>query len=425
MGSVTFGVPEELAQKLRDAYGLQWFIETGTYRANTTQWAGANFANVVTIEAYPPYHERATRVLAHLPNVQAVLGNSGEMLAKILPAASAVVWLDAHWMGNMEASFENGMECPILAEIDALNATEMPHYILIDDARLFIDGPERTAHPEQWPGYDVLLRHLHAGKYPRAVFVYEDVIIAVPLYAAPLVKAHMGKGEMTVAVLTSNGYVGCLPGFAYLFNRYWDSRQAVKVVRYDRRPPALPANFSNFAIGRQSDYTWSSGLLRWLPYVNDSHLILFLEDYYLDKAVDVARVRELWNYAYTHPGVAKIDLTDDRLKVGRVDYGDDLVLSDENAPFQTSLQAAIWRVDFLTRFLHPSENPWQFEKKGTTRVRAARRAGKFDGLILGCTEPPLHYVNAVGGEGNKPGEFDRRKFPPELWRELAAKGLVQ
>lgn len=425
MGSVTFGVPEKLALLLRDGCNLQHFVETGTYRANTAQWAGKNFAHVVTIEGHPPYHERAVRVLEYLPNVTPLLGNSGDLLAEALPAEPALVWLDAHWMGNLEQSLVSGMECPILEEIAALNASPVPHCILIDDARLFLRGPERTAHARQWPDYEQLKALLHAGPYPRFVTVHEDVIIAVPAEAAPLVRQYTGRDAPLVAVLTSNQYVGCIPGFAYLFNKYWSDRQPVQIVRYEQRVPWKPANFDNFAIGNQSDYTWSSGVLRWLKYVNDTHVIVLLEDYFIDRPVDVARINRLWDTMRQHPEIAKIDLTDDRLKVGHSDYGDGLILSDENAPFQTSVQAAIWRVDFLMRFLHPSENPWQFEKKGTNRVRAARRAGTFDGLILGCAEPPLHYVNAVGGEGNQPGQFDRKKFPPELWRELESKRLVR
>lgn len=426
MGSVTFGVPESLALRLRDAGSLRHFVETGTYRANTARWAAAHFESVTTIEAYEPRYQRALQVLADVPRVTPLFGDSGKLLVDALPAEPALVWLDAHWMGDLEQSLKNGMECPILEEIAALNATPTPHYILIDDARLFLRGPERTAHAAQWPSYDRLLGLLHAGQYPRFVVVHDDVIIAVPAEAAPVVRQYLQRGDaLSVSVLTSNSYVGCIPAFGYLFRKHWNESQRVQVVRYDKRLPSKPAGFDNFAIGNQADYTWSSGARRWLHHVGDTQVILFLEDYFLDMPADVARIEQLWDYMRQHPEVAKIDLTDDRLKVGHSDYGDGFIKSDENAPFQTSLQAAIWRVDFLRQFLNDKETPWQFEKAGTRRVIAARKAGKFDGLILGCQKPPLHYVNAVGGEGNKPGQFDRKKFSDALWRELERKGLVR
>jgi hypothetical protein len=128
------------------------------------------------------------------------------------------------------------------------------------------------------------------------------------------------------------------------------------------------------------------------------------------------------------PEIAKIDLTGDRLKVPHSEYGNvsgiELVESLDDAPFLTSIQAAIWRVDVLLRFLNDAENPWQFEKKGGGRMKRARTYKKsaFTGKILGTSTPLLTYINAVGGEGAKPGEYDFSKFPIGLGIEL---GLIR
>lgn len=130
-----------------------------------------------------------------------------------------------------------------------------------------------------------------------------------------------------------------------------------------------------------------------------------------------------------HPEIVKIDLTGDRMKVPHGEpftlAGVPVVESDKDAMFQTSIQAAIWRRDFFLRFATKAETPWQWEKAGTRRVITARNAGLFDGRILGTVEPLIDYVNAIGGEGRNPSQYDRRKFPPMLWDELAGKGFVK
>lgn len=221
-------------------------------------------------------------------------------------------------------------------------------------------------------------------------------------------------------VLTSNAYVNVLPGFAYLVNKFYPN-QEFTVVRYDVRPPKLPDNFKQFAVGQQSNYSWSGGLRHYLEQIDDEFVLLMLEDYYLDKDVEINVIASLQNLMLTHNNIVKIDLTDDRMKVEHKDWGKhlsskqfDMIESSVNSPFLASVQAAIWRRDFLIDILNNKDNAWQFEKnKRTKKYLTDHKA-----VILGCVNPPMSYVNAVGGEGNKPGQYDLKKFPQWMIDEL-------
>lgn len=229
---------------------------------------------------------------------------------------------------------------------------------------------------------------------------------------------------MKIVVLTSNKYLHCLPPLAYLFNRFWQGEPEVTVVRYDAKPPALPANFRNFAIGKQDEYDWSSGLRYFLERMEDDLVLLMLEDYFLCRDAQVNVIAWLADYMTVNPSIVKIDLTNDRLKVPHHEWDvAGMIRSDDKALFQTSLQAAIWRRDFLLSALQDGENPWQFEKKGTKRLIARRERG-FDGVILGMKTPPLEYVNAIGGEGNMPQVWAVQRMPKWMRDELNAKGLL-
>lgn len=232
---------------------------------------------------------------------------------------------------------------------------------------------------------------------------------------------------MRIVCLTSNEYVNCLEPFAHYWNRFAGADRRVTVMGYDVLPSALPPNFDAVSLGCQSDYTWSAGLLRVLDLIRDDVVLLLLEDYFLTESVDWTPIDALTDYYLvknTH--VVKIDLTDDRLKVGHAlcaKYaGLDIILSIHNTPFQTSLQAALWRKSFLQQFLALDESAWQFEKNGTRRVIAARRRKVFDGVILGTMTPPMTYANAVGGEGHKPGVIEAKHMPAWMWDECIEKG---
>jgi hypothetical protein len=229
---------------------------------------------------------------------------------------------------------------------------------------------------------------------------------------------------MKVHVLTSDKYVHMLPAFAHCFNTAWSDKCPVNVVYYEKQPSHLPRNFTLVPQGK--DPGFSAGLIRYLQMTTDTHLIILLDDYFLIR-VNSGMVLSLQRLIKNHPEIVKIDLTDDRLKVPHsklcVD-GLSLVQSNPDAPFLFSIQAAIWRRDFLLRYLKLTENPWQMEKRGSSRVTKAYQAGEETGLVMGCQVPPVAYVNACGGAGNKPGEYDWKKIPGWMVTELKAKGAL-
>lgn len=421
MGNVGFYALRDLGLALRDGLDITTFIETGTYKAQTTEWASKNFKKVITVEAHRGFFDRATKIHANRKNIRFIFGDSLVQLPKAIKPLRkpALIWLDAH-----KCRFEDSLtasECPLVDELQAIKATGVEHVIMIDDARMFIEPPPEPYDPAQWPTLNKVAELLPPD---YEYTIWHDAIIAVPAGAMNIVRRFTEPDLLEVVVLSSNKYVHCLPAFAYLFNRFWDPGQAVKVVRYDVRPAKLPGNFSNFAVGVQEDYTWSQGLLKYLAYHPGDLILLMLEDYFIDKSVDVETVHKAWEYMTGHTGIAKIDLTDDRLKVEHDAFDNELIVSADRALFQTSLQAAIWRKDYLQRFLHPDETPWQFERRGSKRVIAARRTGAFDGQILGFRKPPLSYVNAKGGEGTMPGEWDFKKIPAWMTKTLREKRLM-
>jgi hypothetical protein len=421
MGNVGFFALRDLGIALRNRFDITTFIETGTYKAQTTQWAANEFKKVITIEAHQEFYNRAVRLFKGKKNVRCIFGDSLVEFPKAIKRLRkpALIWLDAH-----KCRFEDSLtasECPLIDELKAITATGINHFVLIDDARMYIEQPPKPYDPTLWPTFDEIKALLPQDYF---ITIWQDAIIAVPPEAAEIVKRFSVTSELEITVLTSNDYVHCLPAFGYLFNKFWDAGQAVKIVRYDVRPAKMSGNFTNFAIGNQADYTWSSGLLKYLHYHTDDLILLMLEDYFIDKPVAQKRIKQLWQYMKTHPEIAKIDLSDDRLKVAHSDYENGMIKSNDSAVFQTSLQAAIWRKECLIRFLNATENAWQFEKNGTKRIIKARKAGTFDGIILGCLEPPLSYVNAKGGEGTQPEKWDFKKMPVWMINELRSKRLL-
>lgn len=180
MGLIHPGVPHELVLQLQAWFAVPTFVETGTYMGATAVWASAHFQKVYTFEASQTLWQETSTTYADRHNVTFIQGHSGERLQEVVAQISGPVlyWLDAHWSSGV--TYGENDECPVLAELAAIQSHPGPHYILIDDARLFMAPPPSPHRIEQWPSISEVIDALNStGPNPYIVIV-EDVIIAVP-----------------------------------------------------------------------------------------------------------------------------------------------------------------------------------------------------------------------------------------------------
>jgi len=189
MGLIHPGVPQNLVVRLTKEFNIATFVETGTHKGNTAVWASEIFPKVITIEASELWYQKTSERLAPLSNIAARLGASAEVLPEVIAGlnAPALFWLDAHWSGRQTAGADS--QCPLLGEIAAINASALDHFILIDDARLFLSPPEPPHDVDQWPEIGAILAALNATR-PKYTVVFEDAIIAVPPAARRSVQAY-------------------------------------------------------------------------------------------------------------------------------------------------------------------------------------------------------------------------------------------
>ncbi len=187
MGLCRMGPPEELVLRLARELRIPYFVETGTLRGHTAAWASGHFRQVWTIEFAKKFHDRARERHRTHENVRFVFGDSRLELLRVVSEldAAAIFWLDAHWSGG--ATYGAKDQCPILQELAAIDQCRHPAYLLIDDARLFLSPPPPPYDLQEWPDMTRVLGALGSSRY---VVVIEDVIVAVPAGARPVVAGY-------------------------------------------------------------------------------------------------------------------------------------------------------------------------------------------------------------------------------------------
>ena len=172
-------MPREIVLKFGEKGGIMNFVETGTYRGNTSFWAAGHFKNVFTIEIDPEI-SRSTASRPDCPkNIHFLVGNSKDVLPEIVRQLQgrSLFWLDGHWCNVTEMGKD--MECPLMDELISLRSIP-DAIILIDDARAFL-GPLPPPHDNrQWPRIDEIVLLLKKQFPKNLVTIADDVIYCLP-----------------------------------------------------------------------------------------------------------------------------------------------------------------------------------------------------------------------------------------------------
>ena len=168
-------------ERLRQVYGLDILVETGTFLGDTVEHFKNRFGRLYSIELQADLFQKAAARFAGDVNVSIIEGNSGAILETLVPSLSrpALFWLDGHYssdflMGDMYVTTARGeTDTPIDRELEAVVRSTLPHVVLIDDARLF-------GLAEHYPALSEIKCIVKTGSVRRTVSVENDMIFVLP-----------------------------------------------------------------------------------------------------------------------------------------------------------------------------------------------------------------------------------------------------
>jgi hypothetical protein len=129
-------------------FGLNVFVETGTYLGEMIDALKSSFRELYSIELSEELHRRAEGRFAADRHVHIMRGDSSDVLPVILERVSepCLFWLDGHFSGGITA--QGALDFPVLKELEHIGRHPVKnHVILIDDARFFsgtMDAPDRA-----------------------------------------------------------------------------------------------------------------------------------------------------------------------------------------------------------------------------------------------------------------------------------------
>lgn len=129
---------QRVLREYSNRYGTKTLIETGTYYGDMVEAMCAYFDRIYSIELSDYLYEKASEKFKGVTHIELIHGDSGNELKKLMDKINqpSLFWLDGHYSSGVTAKGEK--HTPIFAELDhILNAPDIGHVIIIDDARLF------------------------------------------------------------------------------------------------------------------------------------------------------------------------------------------------------------------------------------------------------------------------------------------------
>lgn len=170
--------PQFIKEKVFKRHGVPGgtWIETGTFKGDTTKFLSSLGGNVHTIEPAQKYYDRAVKKFAAKSNITVHNGTSEQILPKLLPSLSGDMnfWFDGHYSAG--STFQGETDCPVLVELQTLDANRGNYgqvTVMIDDVRCF--GTDDPAYSD-YPSLDALVDW--ARSHNMAWTIEHDIFIA-------------------------------------------------------------------------------------------------------------------------------------------------------------------------------------------------------------------------------------------------------
>ena len=174
----TLPLPHLLKQKILKGYANEYklsiLVETGTYMGEMVEALRSSFQEVYSIELSEKFVRRARTYFRYCKNVNILQGDSGDVIGDLIQKVDrpTLFWLDGHWSADETARGKKST--PIMEELGhILNAKDLRHIILIDDARAF-------GKSEDYPTMDELAEFVHSFRKNIQIVSEDDIIRILP-----------------------------------------------------------------------------------------------------------------------------------------------------------------------------------------------------------------------------------------------------
>lgn len=195
--------------------------------------------------------------------------------------------------------------------------------------------------------------------------------------------------QTSIVVVSFDGYADLWEPFFHCFFKYW-SDCPYPIFLGCGEAAFRRDGVTTLNVGTDVDY--SSNILAMLHSIHTPSVILWTDDFLLNRPVSTARVQRIID-ALRSSSAGYIDLLRFPTRISALFAQptgiDGVAEMPRGAPYRASLGVTLWRTDFLRTFLRPGESAWDIERRGGERSEARSEA------FLCVEDAPIAIVNVV------------------------------
>lgn len=191
--------------------------------------------------------------------------------------------------------------------------------------------------------------------------------------------------NLSVLVGTCDKYYPLLEAFQICFNRSWELDTENFFLSETKDVPIItPTHFNTIFV----QGNWGERVIKGLEEIQSDYVFFILDDYFFTYKFTHIQIQYYLNFCHTN----RID----RLQIspsGHQKYSNESVENFNKftitSPYLISMQPSIWSKAFLLEILEPEYSPWDFEIKGSNKLKGLDRKIFIDNSI------PYTYFNGV------------------------------
>lgn len=186
--------------------------------------------------------------------------------------------------------------------------------------------------------------------------------------------------DCTLFLSTYDGGEDLWEGFFKALSVQWPEMDMKIVLNTETKSYYYPGfTIESYHPSLYKHQAWGERFIDTLRHVDTEYVLLFLEDFWLDRKVDDAFFRKTLEWMKENPDVANFSYYPCQAGSNLPDFRfERFELRPQVCEYKFNCQVGLWRTKELMEFIRPHESPWDWEIYGS--MRAGRLTQKFYSL---------------------------------------------
>ena len=198
------------------------------------------------------------------------------------------------------------------------------------------------------------------------------------------------NNNLAILVISCDKYFDVIDPFFDLFYKFWnDCPYKIYLGTNNYSYNHKQINIQNINIG--DDLSWCDNLRKMIDIIDESYILLFLDDYFLCRPVETSIIENMIKISISKD-VSCFKFTPTvKSKIKYVSIKDVFVI-DSSHDYCINAAISIWNKNVLKKLLKPGYSAWDFEVLNSKKCKSE---GKLPGLFLQTKKTYFFIKNGV------------------------------